>query len=338
MKRAARARGAAPRFGRNGFPMDPKDRAARRDRLRARAVTTTVVATVVAAPLFALWAAYRGAPETGEGNEGGSISATEDEGQPGLAGQPYDHYENAGNAQNRPAPRFAPGSRVPDVSVEVISDGTPVPPLRPGLPAPGRLVVAARSANGTTALTLTASGGTPVSWSATTGASWLRLSRASGTLAPGESVTVRVLVDHSREPAGPWSARISLRPSGSVVWIEGYGFTEPAPDDPGRPDHPGRATHHKHHKHHKHREHHKQHGKPDRPRRGGPARPHPTGPGPSTVPDGPAPPGPGPDPSDQAPGGATQPPPAGQDPPSPTPATTAPSDPAGDPTAQPAPG
>ncbi|MDC7337580.1 hypothetical protein PQR15_15100 [Streptomyces lydicus] len=43
----------------------PTDRAARRRRLRARALTTTVVATVVAAPVLALWAAYRGAPATG---------------------------------------------------------------------------------------------------------------------------------------------------------------------------------------------------------------------------------------------------------------------------------
>ncbi|MEK8143798.1 hypothetical protein NKH18_22945 [Streptomyces sp. M10(2022)] len=39
-----------PRFDRAGFPLDPKDHAARRDRMRARVVTTTVVATVVAAP------------------------------------------------------------------------------------------------------------------------------------------------------------------------------------------------------------------------------------------------------------------------------------------------
>ncbi|KOG89204.1 hypothetical protein ADK38_15580, partial [Streptomyces varsoviensis] len=49
--RARPARGttsAGPRFDRSGFPMAPKDRAARRRRLRNRAVTTTVVATVVA--------------------------------------------------------------------------------------------------------------------------------------------------------------------------------------------------------------------------------------------------------------------------------------------------
>ncbi|MFE4060707.1 RNA polymerase sigma factor, partial [Streptomyces sp. NPDC059096] len=62
MIQAPRARATAPRFGRNGYPMDPKDRAARRDRLRARAVTTTVVATVVAAPRRAPGAAVPGAP------------------------------------------------------------------------------------------------------------------------------------------------------------------------------------------------------------------------------------------------------------------------------------
>lgn len=68
MLRSGRGRGRSPgpRFDRTGFPMDPKDRAARRDRLRARAVTTTVVATVVAAPVLALWASYRGEHGTGE--------------------------------------------------------------------------------------------------------------------------------------------------------------------------------------------------------------------------------------------------------------------------------
>ncbi|OSC50814.1 hypothetical protein B5181_39920, partial [Streptomyces sp. 4F] len=37
MTHVPRARGAVPRFDRRGFPMDPRDRAARRDRLRARA-------------------------------------------------------------------------------------------------------------------------------------------------------------------------------------------------------------------------------------------------------------------------------------------------------------
>ena len=66
--------------------MDVKDRGARRDRLRSRAVTTTVVATVVAAPVLALWAAYRGAPLTGE-SDGATISAADRDGDSVAAGQ-----------------------------------------------------------------------------------------------------------------------------------------------------------------------------------------------------------------------------------------------------------
>src|SRR3954468_8874875 len=92
----SRARGAAvPRFDRRGFPMDPKDRAARRDRLRARAVTTTVVATVVAAPVLALWAAYRGDP-VGEGPDGHNATASEAHGPGLLDGEAAGTgYENA---------------------------------------------------------------------------------------------------------------------------------------------------------------------------------------------------------------------------------------------------
>lgn len=230
MAHVPRARGGAPRFDRHGFPMDPKDHAARRDRLRARAVTTTVVATVVAAPVLALWAAYRGAPLTGEGEDGRSVSASE----AGADGMNGDHrredYENAGNAHTPPDPRFTAGSRSPDVSVEVISAGSP--PSRSGTGA-GRLTVAAQSSGGTTLITLSASGGEPVHWSASTGASWLYLSRSSGTLAPGETFTIRVYVDQSREPAGHWSARVSIAPAGAIISIDGYGSGS------GRPTHPG---------------------------------------------------------------------------------------------------
>ncbi|GGV54701.1 hypothetical protein GCM10010277_53690 [Streptomyces longisporoflavus] len=225
-----RARGGGPRFDRRGFPMDPKDHAARRDRMRARAVTTTVVATVVAAPVLALWAAYRGAPLTGEGQDGRSVSAS-DAGSDGTNGdrRPED-YENAGNADTPPDPRFTAGSRSPDVSVEVISSGSP--PSRSGTGA-GRLTVSAQPSGGTTLITLFASGGERVHWSASAGAPWLYLSRSSGTLAPGETFTIRVYVDHTREPAGHWSARVSVAPSGAIVSINGYGSGS------GRPTHPG---------------------------------------------------------------------------------------------------
>ncbi|WP_443049831.1 BACON domain-containing protein [Streptomyces sp. NBC_00287] len=225
MAHVPRARGTAPRFDRRGFPMDPKDTAARRDRLRARAVTTTVVATVVAAPVLALWAAYRGAP-AGEATEGRSASASEAHGPDALDGEtPEGGYENAGNASSHPGGRHAKGAK-PDVTVEVISV------TGAGQKGAAQLDVTAGNRGDTTLITLTASGEAPVRWSATTGASWLYLSRASGTLAPGESLTIKVYVDPLREPSGYWSAQVAVSPAGAVVRIEGYG-TAPSPSDPG---------------------------------------------------------------------------------------------------------
>lgn len=227
-----RARRGAPRFDRRGFPMDPRDRAARRDRLRARAVTTTVVATVIAAPVFALWAAYRGAPLIGEGVDGPSVSAGEEQGDgDGTLGDGGgDAYENAGNARTRPGARA--GKRAADdVSVEVTQGK-----------GRGALSVTAANDGDTTLVTLKATGDSPVRWSARTGADWLYLSRSSGTLEPGASTTIKVYVDQLSEPAGYWTAEVSLAPSGAVVTIEGYGplptppvDTRPTPPDPDPP-------------------------------------------------------------------------------------------------------
>ncbi|MFH8804952.1 hypothetical protein ACH4F6_36255 [Streptomyces sp. NPDC017936] len=221
-----RARGAAaPRFDRRGFPMDPKDRAARRDRLRARAVTTTVVATVVAAPVLALWAAYRG---TVTAEEASGPAATASEAQdPGVLGsEPAGGHRNAGNVGARPGSGSAEDDE-PDVSVEVVSVT--------GLGGKGAtsLSVTAGNSGDTTLITLTASADAhdPVRWSATTGASWLRLSRSSGTLGPGRSVTIKVYVDRLREPSGPWHARVAVAPAGAVVSIDGHG-TAPTPAAP----------------------------------------------------------------------------------------------------------
>ena len=231
MTHHSRARGAGPRFDRRGFPMDPKDRAARRDRLRARAVTTTVVATVVAAPVLALWAAYRGTP-VGEGQDGRSASARQADDPFALEGEMAGGgYENTGNASTGPGPRFAKNGKA-DVSVEVL-----------GVAGAGRksaLDVTAGNSGDTTLVTLTATGPSPVRWSASTGADWLYLSQSSGTLRPGESLTIKVYVDHLREPSGPWRAQVAIAPVGAVVHIEGFG-TAPSPFDPHpRPDpHPG---------------------------------------------------------------------------------------------------
>ncbi len=237
LRSGGRGRRPAPRFDRTGFPMDPKDRAARRDRMRARAVTTTVVATVVAAPVIALWAAYRGGPDTGEpvGDAATRISASETDLPlpPHVGGRPLTAYENAGNTSSTTGvAAFAPGSAEPDVSVEVISTGPPPAADRAG--ASGRLTVAASSHGSTTLLTLTASGGAPVDWRLWSDAPWLRASRTAGTLAPGESVTLRIAVDTQAQPVGGWTARVGVDPGGTVVSIQGRG--RPAPEPPSTPD------------------------------------------------------------------------------------------------------
>ncbi len=286
---ARRSRSGAPRFGRTGFPLDPKDHAARRDRVRARVVTTTVVATVVAAPVIALWAAYRGAPLTGEGRDGSSVTATE-VGEPGSpSGDPRDRYENAGNARPDQDGRFTDGDRRPDVSAEVVSVGA-------APHAAGTLRITARSLGGRTAITLTATGGEAVTWSARADAPWLSLDRASGTLAPGRSTTLYVLVERTAEPVGPWRARVVFAPFGSAVAITGQGAAAPAPGNPApRPD-------------------------PADPEPTTPSSPPPSTPGPA--PSTPEPPRPTPDPTGPAPGTPDPtPPPAGE------PSAPAPSDP-----------
>ncbi|MFC4495226.1 hypothetical protein ACFPA8_13900 [Streptomyces ovatisporus] len=228
--RRARAR-HTPRFDKTGFPVEVKDRGARRDRLRSRAVTTTVVATVVAAPVLALWAAYRGAPLTGE-SDGSGISASESDEDSSLRAQPY---ENA--AQDRSAHdghRRSHGSdadsrkdkgRSGDKKDRSGKDGA-------GGERAGRLHVDARSVGGATLIRLTASGSSPVRWSMSGGAAWLAFSSTSGVLRPGESATVRVSVVRSREPSGAWAAHIRVAPSGAVVTIQGRGSGSAPPSDP----------------------------------------------------------------------------------------------------------
>uniref|UniRef100_UPI0039C12CEE BACON domain-containing protein n=1 Tax=Streptomyces sp. CRN 30 TaxID=3075613 RepID=UPI0039C12CEE len=228
-----RARGGTPRFDRRGFPLHTKDRAARRDRLRARAVTTTVVATVVAAPVLALWAACRGdSPPGGTAADGPAAATAREAHDPdvtgaggGATGRPDAGGPGApgGEAEGRGA---GGGSSHVSVKVHAVSGA-----------GAGELAVRAAGDGDTTVLTLTATGGAPVAWSARTDAGWLYLSRSRGTLAPGATLTVKVYVDRLREPAGRWSAHVSLAPAGSVVSIEGYG-PAPRPDTP-RPAPPG---------------------------------------------------------------------------------------------------
>ncbi|WP_425444506.1 BACON domain-containing protein, partial [Streptomyces alboverticillatus] len=185
---------------------------ARRGRLRSRAVTTTVVATVVAAPVLALWAAYRGGP-MGEGQGAASVSVPDS-----LGGSPgegaYDHpygYEEEAAAEPAPPTGRPAVQRLSEVSVAVLGTG------------PGRLTVEAQPGGTATHITLTASGGELVGWSMSADAPWLRLSQPGGVLRPGQTVTVVVTVDRAREPARAWRARVAVAPGGSVVTLEGKG-------------------------------------------------------------------------------------------------------------------
>ncbi|MGW2628397.1 sigma-70 family RNA polymerase sigma factor [Streptomyces chattanoogensis] len=225
---------SAPRYDRSGFPVGPTDRAARRRRLRNRALTSTVVATVLAAPMLAVWAAYRQDPPAEQTTDGApAVTANERDGDGGRLGG---RYENAGNARTTPEPAYSPGA-ASEVSAQVVgADGAPLRPVPPGRDhsGPGRLTVAAQPSGGTTIIMLSASGGTPVRWTASTGAPWIQMSRTAGVLRPGESLTITVSVDHDREPEGPWSARVAIGPGGTAVTLEGYGVPDPdpAPSDP----------------------------------------------------------------------------------------------------------
>lgn len=127
---AGRSREGTPRFDRRGFPMGLKDRAARRSRMRHRAVTSTVVAAVVAAPVLALWAAYHGASLAPEERDDGSFSATGPDGPDGLDGDPYEKAGSAGSV----SPGQRGGRHRPGLSVSVASARprrrAPPPPRR----------------------------------------------------------------------------------------------------------------------------------------------------------------------------------------------------------------
>ncbi|KNE79942.1 MULTISPECIES: BACON domain-containing protein [Streptomyces] len=243
MRAALRARprdlpAGRPRHDRQGFPMDPGRLAARRRAVRRRVATATVVAAAVAAPLFALWAAYRGAPP-GQDRYAGPVSAAED-GHPGA--HPYDPADGSGGPPGGRGGNGQPGGAAERGGDRGGNDDAAREDGRSGAEEDGSggdgrngagLTVASRSGGGSTLITLTASGGAPVDWSARTDAPWLRLSDTGGTLRPGRSVTVTVTVDRARQPGGAWTGRVTIGPSGTVVTVTGRGA--PSPEDPVEP-------------------------------------------------------------------------------------------------------
>jgi DNA-directed RNA polymerase specialized sigma24 family protein len=213
---AGRSREETPRFDRRGFPLDRKDHSARRARLRHRAVTTTVVAAVVAAPVLAVWAAYRAAPLGDEAHGGGRPApASEPDGLDGAS------YEKAGSSlpsprAGTPSPSAAPDAASPTVTVSQ----DPATATRP-TDGSGWLTVTATPAPGATDVTLTANGASPVRWAARTTAYWLQMSSRGGELQPGESITLTITVDHSLEPTGTWTAAITFTPGTAQVTLHG---------------------------------------------------------------------------------------------------------------------
>jgi DNA-directed RNA polymerase specialized sigma24 family protein len=215
-----RAREATPRFDRRGFPVDLGDRAARRAQLRHRAVTTTVVAAVVAAPVLAVWAAYRATP-LGEGHSAdGRASAAPD----GIDGVPYEKAGSAGPSTSPSAAASPSASGSADPSTAVAVSGGAAPSGAAAKGGAAWLAVTARPGReGRTYITLSAGGGsrTSLRWAANTAAYWLEFSARGGVLKAGESVTLVVGVDRALEPAGSWEAEIGFSPGGARVELRG---------------------------------------------------------------------------------------------------------------------
>lgn len=274
--RAAVAAEPGLRFDQGGFPRHRVPDAGRGLALRRRVVTTGVLAAVLAAPVIALWAGHRGGggsgstasvstvrvdeagratgrrpPWPGAGSPAGSAA-------PGVPGLELAGTGGAGGVGGvNGAETLLPGlprltfqgavipvpahGATPLGSPTLVAAPAPVvePVSAPGAPEPapaGLLTVEAGEYGSRTVLTLTNSGTTEIRWRTVTDAGWLRLSRDSGTLAPGQRITVTVTVDEDLAPTTHWTARIALPPSQAVVTLEGgphtRGGSTSAPADP----------------------------------------------------------------------------------------------------------
>ncbi|QKW20154.1 hypothetical protein HUT16_14735 [Kitasatospora sp. NA04385] len=212
-------------------------------------VTTGVLAAVLAAPVVALWSAHRGGGE----DHASAVSSVRVD-------------PTAGPGQRVPVPEPTPVAVLPPVArvatmelagvvtaetslpsvqgaaVPVPSHGaaplsSPALTAEPGPPpsaTASRLTVQAGAYGNRTVLTLTNSGDGPLSWHAVLDVDWLRLSRDSGTLEPGQRITVTVTVDEARAPRSRWTAHLALPPSSAVVTLEGGTDHRgvPTPDGP----------------------------------------------------------------------------------------------------------
>ncbi|MFE1317612.1 hypothetical protein [Kitasatospora phosalacinea] len=238
---------AQPRFDQRGFPRHRMSSAPRGTAVRQRVVTTGVLAAVLAAPVVALWSAHRGG---GAEEQAAAVSSVRVD-PTAAPGQRVPVPEPTAVAALPPAERVTAmelaGAVAAETSLPTVQ-GPAVPVPSPGAaplsspaltPEPGpppsaaaSLTVEAGAYGSRTVLTLTNSGEGPLSWHAVLDVDWLRLSRDSGTLAPGQRITVTVTVDEARAPQSRWTAHLALPPSGAVVTLEGGSDHRgvPAPD------------------------------------------------------------------------------------------------------------
>ncbi|MFD5463965.1 sigma-70 family RNA polymerase sigma factor [Kitasatospora sp. NPDC127059] len=280
-QRGAAAAEPGLRFDHGGFPRHRAPDAGRGLAVRRRVVTTGVLAAVLAAPVVALWAGHRGGGGAGSaasvsavrveeaGRETGqrpapwaagvAAGAAVGAGMPGLELAGAGGRGGGANGAETLLPGFPrltfQGPLVPVPARGATPLGSPTLVAAPapaveqasapgaGAPAPaGLLTVEAGEYGSRTVLTLTNSGTTEIRWHAVTDAGWLRLSRDSGTLAPGQRITVIVTVDEDLAPTTHWTARIALPPSQAVVTLDGGPENRGGPSSSAGPSVPASAS------------------------------------------------------------------------------------------------
>ena len=228
----------AAEFDREGFPVFTAYVVERGSRRRATLIAAVVVAAVVAAPALALWQASVGSAGDTTAKVVTVASAhveTQDaarsEPTPGTprrtAAAQHSPPASAGGdapAATRPggtATTPAAGQAVaPTAGTRPGGSADPVRPLdRPAAPVPPLVTV--EQSGDRTIVTVRNNGAVAVFWHADTSASWLRLGRLGGTLAPGEEHRFVITVDVGRAPVGAWSARVVIDPGGVVIALDG---------------------------------------------------------------------------------------------------------------------
>lgn len=204
------------RFDRRGFPVHRSVRAERATMLRQRAVASSMVALVVAAPVVALWSGHH---RSGPSED--PVSSVQ------VDTAPADGAGGGASALPAAAPGSgrhgaALGQAVRPGPAASLSAGAS-PGSSAGSVAPGRLTVTANEVSGQILITLVNGGDTATAWQSGTDARWLRLNQESGTLAPGGRVTLLVTVDQGSLPQGAWRAQIVFSPADTVVVLQGPG-------------------------------------------------------------------------------------------------------------------